>query len=546
MAVALVGIGGCITFQSIAVMPPKKTVFGQGEAFSYEGLQVTGTTKKGETKDISGDRKLRVSGYDPSQTGEQTITVDYKGVTTTYTVTVAGLEGITIDAAPGAARQGLDIDRSALRFSASYGDKLPGRTVRGHEVKISGYNRDSPGSQTVTAEYYGKTTTFTVNVAPLTGIRVTKPPTKISYLSGEPLDLTGIEASASWQGAGEAPVKPAYVSGFDTTVQGKKTVVVAALGKQASFTVTVKEPAVPDKWTPAQAGFAENVTGIAYGNGVFVAAGYYDAPHQSVIAYSADGVTWTQTYSPHNLKIDKVFFGGGKFTVCGTSGDKRTNYLTVSQDGIKWGNLELVDSFGLEGTCTGMAWGNDMLVAVFDSGMISGSRRSMKIRMAGSQFVDAWNSLRGVFFNGSRFIAFDGTGRYIYLNKGSSTWEPGEGSVSINGRPVNEVAAGNGKFIAVGPRNALGWSINGLVWTDADSKGEELRGGDFNGVAYGFGMFVAVNSRGNIIYSRDGYTWTKVASSTFGSVNIRDVAYGNGKFVAIGDNGRLAYSNKID
>jgi hypothetical protein len=546
-ALALITLGACTTFQSIELTPPAKTLFGQGEDFSYQGLRVVGSTKKGETKDLSGDSRLRVSGYDPGRIGEQTITVDYRGVIATYAVTVVGVESIAIEGTPVTVRQGMDIDRSALRITASYGDRISPLPARSSVVRISGYHKDSPGAQTLTAEYYGKTAAFAVDVAALTGIRISRPPAKTTYLSGEALDLAGLEATASWQGAGDAPVTPKYLSGFDAATLGAQTVIVEALGRQASFTVTVKEPADPEKWTPVQGGFAKNITGIVYGNGVFVAAGYDDdRPDENIIAYSADGIAWTTTSSLLNFRISKLFFGGGRFAACGIAGTDQTNYLSTSTDGVRWGRLELADSFGVEGTCTGIAYGNDALVAVFDSGRISRSGQSMTINSGDGHFLEAWSSLRGVFFDGSRFIAFDGEGRHIYLAKNQSLWEPGEGSIAINGRPISEVVFGGGKFIAVGPDNALGWSLDGILWTDADHKGERLRGGDLNAVDYGFGMYVAVNSRGNIIYSRDGFVWTKVASSTFGSTRILDVAYGNGKFVAIGENGRIAYSNRID
>jgi hypothetical protein len=547
-ALALITIGGgCTTFQAIVVEPPAKTVFGQGEEFSHQGLRISGITSKGDIKDLSGNSRIRVSGYDPDRTGEQTIIVDYRGVSTTYTITVVGVESIAIAGAPAIARQGMDFDREALSLTAFYGDRIAPLPVRGSVVRISGYNKDSPGAQTLTAEYYGKTAAFAVNVAPLTGIRISRPPAKTTYLSGEALDLAGLEATASWQGVADAPVTPKYLSGFDAATLGAQTVIVEALGRQAAFTVTVKEPANPEKWTPAQGGFAKNITGIVFGNGVFLAAGYNDdKPEESVIAYSADGIAWTKASPFPNFRIGKLFFGGGRFAVCGIAGTDRANYLSTSTDGVRWGRLELADSFGVAGTCTGMAYGNDTLVAVFDSGRVSRSGRSMRINAGEGRFLEAWSSLRGVFFDGSRFIAFDGAGRHIYLAKNQSVWELGEGSIAINGRPISEVVFGGGKFIAVGPDNALGWSLDGILWTDADHRGERLRGGDLNAVDYGFGMYVAVNSRGNILYSRDGFVWTKVASSTFGSTRILDVAYGNGKFVAIGENGRIAYSNRID
>jgi hypothetical protein len=563
MAAALIIMGGCTTFQSIAVRPPPKTVFGQGEMFSYAGLQVTGTTEKGETKDLSGDSRLRVSGYNPDITGEQTITVDYRGVTAAYTVTVVAVESIDIVKAPATARQGMDIDRSALRLTASYGGKIAPLPVQGSAVQILGYHKDSPGTQTIVADYYGNTAAFTVHVAPLTGIRITKPPAKLNYLSGEPLDLAGIEAMASWQGAGDAPVTPEYVSGFNTTAQGTQTVIVEALGKRTSFTVTVKEPAAPALWTPAHGGFAGTITGIAYGNGKFVAAGFDDdRPNEGIIAYSSDGIVWMKAPSSVDFKITRVFFGGGKFVIGGYNTEKGA-YLSESSDGISWQAQGFQGEEMLKqglGDCTAIAYGRDkqgrdIWVAAFSSSRIRVNNGSgvglswtvSRVYNMGSNFQDeVWSSsISGLLFDGSRFIAFDRAGRYIYSTDGSR-WEPGEGTIAFGGRPIAGVASGNGKFIGAGPNNALAWSADGITWTAADHKGEDLRSGDFNGVAYGFGVFVAVNSRGNIIYSRDGFIWTKVAASTFGSTAIRDVAYGSGRFVAVGDNGRIAYSNKID
>jgi hypothetical protein len=97
---AVIAMGGCTTFQSIALTPPDQTVFGQGEGFSSAGLQITGTTKKGEAQDLSGNSKLKVTGYNPDRTGEQTITVDYRGVTAAYTVTVVGVESIAVEQSP--------------------------------------------------------------------------------------------------------------------------------------------------------------------------------------------------------------------------------------------------------------------------------------------------------------------------------------------------------------------------------------------------------------------------------------------------------------
>jgi len=44
-------------------------------------------------------------------------------------------------------------------------------------------------------------------------------------------------------------------------------------------------------------------------------------------------------------------------------------------------------------------------------------------------------------------------------------------------------------------------------------------------------------------YSSDGTSWTKVATSPFGSSNIKRIVWGNNKFVAVGSSGKIAYSS---
>jgi hypothetical protein len=570
-------ISGCTTFQSIALTPPAKTVFGQGEEFSSQGLQVTGLTKKGEIRNLSGNARIRVSGYNPDRPGEQTIVVDYRGIQAVYTVTVVAVESIAVDRAPPA-RQGVDLDRSGLRVTAFYGDRIAPRPVEGDRVTVLGYDKDRPGEQTLAAEYYGKSAAFTVNVAALSGLRIERPPTRLSYFPGDALDLEGLELRALWEGAGDAPVSPEYVTGFDTNRAGDQTVIVEALGLRISFKVTVKEPVDPAQWTPAQGAFARNITGLAYGNGTFVALGHDDRPEDKVIAYSRDGVSWTRAAAGSSGLLARnmvgLVYGNGTFVAAGHNDDGQTaayndrNNETVaaySRDGISWTRASVParfkimkilfarDRFVALGSYEYLETGNTQRAVSYyqvesSDGVRWSDRNPLTALTTGTgQLMDeAWGSLSHLYAAGDRLIALYGAGRYLYSGDQGRSWTAGGEGVSINGRPISAVASGRGRMVGVGPGNALGWSMDGLIWTDADQRGEGLRGGDLNAAAFGFGLFVAAGDRGNILYSRDGYAWTRVASSTFGSTGIRHLAYGGGRFVASGDNGRIAYSNKVD
>jgi len=63
------------------------------------------------------------------------------------------------------------------------------------------------------------------------------------------------------------------------------------------------------------------INAIAYGNNKFIAVG--GVPYNEMngtMAYSADGATWTRTYSPYIFSINAIAYGGGKFVAGGTYG----------------------------------------------------------------------------------------------------------------------------------------------------------------------------------------------------------------------------------
>ena len=536
-------LAGCASFESITIInPPGRTVYGQGEEFDKSGMEVGGVTKKGEVKPVA-DSRIRISGYDRNKPGMQTVFIIHKNTQTALEVEVVPVQAISIEKAPSFVKQYADI--TGLLARADYGGRVPAAAVEAQALTFSGYNKNAAGRQTVTAAYYGKTAAFDITVVEMSALLITAPPAKTMYLTGEELDIEGIKAAGTWAGIGSAPVAPKYVSGFDSTTKGQKTVVVEANGRQASFTITVKEPVDPAVWTPVTGGFVKNIAGIAYGGGKFVAAGYNDdKSNESITGYSTDGVTWTWSNASLNFKVTSVFFEGGIFFFSGFTTEGKS-VIAASASGITIDNTYFVEGAY---RCAGIVYGNGTWVAVFDSGRAAYSTDGHKWQSISANQSDIWTGNTGVFFDGKNFVALEASGAYR-VSKGklvgsASSWEKGEGA-AIDGRPITGVVFGGGKWVGIGPNNSAGWSADGITWTSADNIGK-LRRGSLTGVAYGADRFVAVNDQGNIIYSRDGYNWTLVFSSTFGSTAIRAVAYGDGKFVAAGDNGRIACSSVVE
>lgn len=81
--------GGVVkSITGIAVTtPPSKVTYQQGETLDLTGMVVTATYDDGSTEVVDG---YSVDGYDSNASGEQTLTVTYRGHTATFTVTVGG------------------------------------------------------------------------------------------------------------------------------------------------------------------------------------------------------------------------------------------------------------------------------------------------------------------------------------------------------------------------------------------------------------------------------------------------------------------------
>jgi hypothetical protein len=237
----MAGLGGCNTLQSIEVSSgPAQKVYGQGQEMSRSGLVVTGHFKK-DSREITNE--VAVSGYNKDRPGEQTVTVTMGAQSAVFTVTVVPVDKVTITQPPSATvfMQGDDFNPAGLGALAEFeGGAVPAETLAPGRLAFSGYDKNRAGTQTVTADYYGRRVSFEVRVAALSRITVASPPDKTDYFTGEDLDLAGIVVMGTWEGAGERPVgvTKENLSSFDQNRAGRQDVVVSYQGKTVTFPVT--------------------------------------------------------------------------------------------------------------------------------------------------------------------------------------------------------------------------------------------------------------------------------------------------------------------
>ncbi|GHV24518.1 hypothetical protein AGMMS4952_00250 [Spirochaetia bacterium] len=175
----MAGLSGCNTLQTVEISgKPARIVYGLGQDFDTAGLVVMGHFKK-DSRDITNDPKNRpsISGYNAATPGVQTVMVTVKKQSTTFKVTVVPVEKLSITVPPATTviMQGDDFSPTGLSARADFeNDAVPAETIAAGRLTFSGYDKDKPGDQTITAVYFGKQADFTVRVADLSAISVTR------------------------------------------------------------------------------------------------------------------------------------------------------------------------------------------------------------------------------------------------------------------------------------------------------------------------------------------------------------------------------------
>jgi len=107
----------------------------------------------------------------------------------------------------------------------------------------------------------------------------------------------------------------------------------------------------------------------------------------------------------------------------------------------------------------------------------------------------------------------------------------------LAGNPLNDIAYGDGKWVAVGAKGKIFYSIDMNTWTLDPSTVTN----DLIAIAYGANNWVAVGIGGTILHTTAQSNWTSATSGI--SKGLRDVVFGGGKWVAVGEDGTVIHSD---
>ncbi len=139
-------------------------------------------------------------------------------------------------------------------------------------------------------------------------------------------------------------------------------------------------------------------------------------------------------------------------------------------------------------------------------------------------------ALNDMAYGNGQFVAV-GVNATVATSSNGVTWR----SQSIPGIPtLNSIAFGIGRFVAVGAQGVVAYSTNGSNWSITAFSLPQ------HGVAFGANLFVSVGTNGTIFTSTNAAAWFSRSSGTTNVLN--SVAFGNGRFVAVGRNGTVLVS----
>ena len=228
--------------KSVAIKAePTKKGYKIGEAFDPAGLSVAQVYDDNSEVALTAE-EYTISGYNPDQKGEQTITVTVGEQSATFKVNVYGVKAIAVKTQPTkkSYRAGEAFDPAGLSVAKVY-DNDEEVLLKSDEYTISGYNAEQKGDQTITVTAGELTDTFTVNVIGRKSLYIKTAPKKVRYTVGEDLDLTGIEVYQVYDDDSEELLAAdKYIaSGYNKETVGPQEITISANDQTISFNVTV-------------------------------------------------------------------------------------------------------------------------------------------------------------------------------------------------------------------------------------------------------------------------------------------------------------------
>jgi hypothetical protein len=234
--------------------------------------------------------------------------------------------------------------------------------------------------------------------------------------------------------------------------------------------------------------FSSSINGIAYGGGTFWAV-----ESSGRMAYSSDGVSWTVFAGRPFSDGSGIAYGNGTFVAVG-------DRIVYSSANEPW---TLVSSSPFS-PIVGIIYGSKF-IAMGSNGKLASSPNGKTWSEAITPTVPSIDSFTtdsyGIAYGGDKFVAFVNNDRIVWSLRGEESWEevidnPFRTSI------IYGIAYGGGKFVAVGDGGKTAYSSDGKTWVEVPSRTSgNIAYSSIKAMVYGGGRFVMVGNNGQIAYS---------------------------------------------
>ena len=276
---------------------------------------------------------------------------------------------------------------------------------------------------------------------------------------------------------------------------------------------TATNSGIANTWTRIAIPAPVSISGLTYGNGLYVGVGYSAAT-------STDGITWTARSLPHNLTT--VRYGNNLYV--------GVNYGSAlgatSTDGVTWRSMSLPSSANWDG----IAYGNGIYVitATYNNNLVAYSYNGFQWTLGSLPIPGglAFFVTTPVIFGGGYFYTGSYSGVYYFTSVDGINWTLRTG---LNAVATNTSCYGDGTWLLTGSSGSLAYTKDLTNWTYGGHYGYS---GIANLGAYTNGTFAIVDFGSlqcTLIYKNLS---TVVLSNLPGPSYATTITDGEGKFVA--------------
>jgi len=261
---------------------------------------------------------------------------------------------------------------------------------------------------------------------------------------------------------------------------------------------------------------AYDLTGVAYGNGLWVTVG----PLATLT--SSDAVVWTPQTSG-STGFQSIAFGDNIFVAVGSSG------MGASANGATWTPGTIISTSGsTTANLTSVTYGNGAFVGIGTCSTTILVTTSTTI-VTGTTTITVPADKPFTLTTEAALVSTNGT-----------FWT--EHPIQAPNGSLLSITYYNGIYVATGANGAIFESPDGANWL----QDQAVTRNNLNGVAGSDGEFVAAGDNGTILSSTDGVVWSARATTNARSQNLNCVTFGYGTFLVAGAKGTILQSQTLD